>query len=225
MLDNDYMDTSVQKGGVPGVPGCLEHTSVLSKIIEDAKRNHGDLAVLWLVLTNAYGTIPHKLVETTLKTYHVPERFQKCLQCYFNRLQALIRAFMDNLTITAKSVPERTWSSSQIGQGWSSNLGRWHVQNHPLFSVPWEERMQEAHEHKLKKYQTLIFESQQNGWIAWNLPVNVGCRGFAGQLLWVLGLLGIEGPARKQAEVASWWIWIKRNEQWHSQPGDGLTTS
>ena len=38
MLDNDYMDTSVQKGGVTGVPGCLEHTSVISKIIEDAKR-------------------------------------------------------------------------------------------------------------------------------------------------------------------------------------------
>ncbi|KAK0147793.1 Chloride channel protein 2 [Merluccius polli] len=73
MLDNDYMDTSVQKGGVPWVPGCLEHTSVISKMIEDAKRNHGDLTVLWLNLTNAYGTIPHKLVETTLKTYHVPE--------------------------------------------------------------------------------------------------------------------------------------------------------
>ena len=32
------MDTSVQKGGVPS---CLEHTSAISKIIEDAKRNHG----------------------------------------------------------------------------------------------------------------------------------------------------------------------------------------
>ncbi|KAK0154155.1 hypothetical protein N1851_003779 [Merluccius polli] len=32
MLDNDYMYTSDQKGGVPG---CLEHTSVISKIIED----------------------------------------------------------------------------------------------------------------------------------------------------------------------------------------------
>ncbi|KAK0144509.1 hypothetical protein N1851_017138 [Merluccius polli] len=64
--------------------------------------------------------------------------------------------------------------------------------------VPWEERMEEAHECKLKKYQALIFESQQNGWKAWNLPVEVGCRGFAGQSLWrALGLLGIEGPARK----------------------------
>ena len=47
-LDNDHMYTSVQKVGVPGVPGCLEHTCVISKIIEDAKRNHGDLTVLWL---------------------------------------------------------------------------------------------------------------------------------------------------------------------------------
>ena len=43
-------------------------------------------------------------------------------------------------------------------------------------TVPWEERMEEAHERKLKKYQALIFESQQNGWKAWNLPVEVSCR-------------------------------------------------
>ncbi|KAK0136881.1 hypothetical protein N1851_026903 [Merluccius polli] len=30
-------------------------------------------------------------------------------------------------------------------------------------TVPWEERMEEAHERKLKKYQALIFKSQQNG--------------------------------------------------------------
>ncbi|KAK0150864.1 hypothetical protein N1851_008027 [Merluccius polli] len=108
--------------------------------------------------------------------------------------------------------------------------------------------MEEAHERKLKKYQALIFESLQNGWKAWNLPVEVG---FAGQSLWrVLGLCGIEepvrkrlvanipkqaeaasrieGPARKwlvtkitkQAEAASRWI-RKWNERGQSQPGDG----
>lgn len=162
MLDNTYMDTSVQKDGVPGVSGCLEHTSVITKIIKDARRNRGDLAVLWLDLTNDYGTVPHKLVELTLKTYHVQERFQKLLQCYFDNFnmhftcgdfttdwqklkvgnvtsctisvilfsaamnllvksaeklhqgamlangiqQVPVRAFMDDLTITAKSVPE-----------------------------------------------------------------------------------------------------------------------
>ena len=50
MLDKEYTNTLVQKDGVPGVPGCLERTSVIFKITEDAKRNHGDLTLLWLNL-------------------------------------------------------------------------------------------------------------------------------------------------------------------------------
>ena len=46
--------------------------------------------------------------------------------------------------------------------------------------LPREERMEVAYERKLKKYQAIILESQQNGWKAWNLPVEVGCSGFAG---------------------------------------------
>ncbi|KAI2644044.1 Peptide chain release factor 1 [Labeo rohita] len=44
-------------GGVLGVAGCLKHTSIITKSIEDAKKNSGDLAVLWLDLTKAYGRI------------------------------------------------------------------------------------------------------------------------------------------------------------------------
>lgn len=33
-------------------------------------------------------------------------------------------------------------------------------------TVPWEERIEEAYECKLKKSQALILESQQNGWKA-----------------------------------------------------------
>ncbi|CAC5417464.1 unnamed protein product [Mytilus coruscus] len=84
MLENNYIDTSVQKGGVPGVPGCLEHTIVLTKIIQAAKENKGDLTVLWLDLANAYGSIPHKLVDLTLKKYHIPGKVREMLQHYFN---------------------------------------------------------------------------------------------------------------------------------------------
>lgn len=47
-------------------------------------------------------------------------------------------------------------------------------------SMPWEERIEEAHEQMLRTYQSLILESQQRGWRAWNLPVEVCCRGFPG---------------------------------------------
>ncbi|CAC5418513.1 unnamed protein product [Mytilus coruscus] len=37
ILSNNYIDIAVQKGGVPGLSGCIEHTSVLSQIIREAK--------------------------------------------------------------------------------------------------------------------------------------------------------------------------------------------
>lgn len=46
-----------QKGGIPGVPGYLEHTQLL----REARENPSNLAVLWLDLANAYGSIPHKV--------------------------------------------------------------------------------------------------------------------------------------------------------------------
>lgn len=88
-------------------------------------------------------------------------------------------------------------------------------------TAPWEERTVE-----LKKYQPLILESQQNGWKAWNLSVEVGCSGFAGLSIWkALGLLGINGLARKrlvvsitnQSGAASRWIWIQREVRWQGQ--------
>ena len=90
-------------------------------------------------------------------------------------------------------------------------------------TVPWEERMEEAHQRKLLKYQQLVDDCVGNGWKARCLPVEVGCRGFAGQSLWqALRLLGLHGTARKkliaevceEAERASRWVWFKREEQW-----------
>ena len=46
-LGNGYIDTSVQKGGVAGMPGCLEHTGVLTQLLREAKENKGDLTLLW----------------------------------------------------------------------------------------------------------------------------------------------------------------------------------
>nr|XP_023657820.1 uncharacterized protein LOC111838758 [Paramormyrops kingsleyae] len=39
MTENGYVDTSIQKGGIPGFSGCLEHTAILSHLIQEAKGN------------------------------------------------------------------------------------------------------------------------------------------------------------------------------------------
>jgi hypothetical protein len=87
MLANNYIDVAVQKGGIPGVSGCLEHTAALTQIIREARENGGYLAVLWLDLANAYGSIPHKLVQLTLQRYHIPEKIQDLLKDYFDRMK------------------------------------------------------------------------------------------------------------------------------------------
>ena len=87
LLTNGYIDTSVQKGGVPGVAGCLEHGSMIWEAIQKAKENKTDLDVIWLDLANAYGSVPHQMIQLALQMYHVPEGICKMLETYFNGFQ------------------------------------------------------------------------------------------------------------------------------------------
>lgn len=73
LMSNGYVDTSIQKGGVPGVPGCLEHSSMIWDAIQRAKTNRIDLHVIWLDLANAYGSVPHGLLWKALEMHHVPD--------------------------------------------------------------------------------------------------------------------------------------------------------
>lgn len=46
-LKNGYIDTSVQEGGIPGVPGCHTHAGVVTELLREAKENRDVLEVLW----------------------------------------------------------------------------------------------------------------------------------------------------------------------------------
>ncbi|XP_052237748.1 uncharacterized protein LOC127849064 [Dreissena polymorpha] len=92
-------------------------------------------------------------------------------------------------------------------------------------TVPWEQRMEEALERNKAKSQPLLDECRRQGWKTWNLPIEVGSRGLAGQSLWkVYGVhvLGITGMAKRraiadvcrQAESASKWLCKMREQQW-----------
>ncbi|CAC5364749.1 unnamed protein product [Mytilus coruscus] len=96
MAENSYIDTSMQKGGIAGFSGCVEHTSVLSQLIHEAKTGKKNLAVVWLDLANAYGSVPHKLIEMAMDHYHIPEHIKKIVQKYFGGIQ--LRFTVDNKT-------------------------------------------------------------------------------------------------------------------------------
>lgn len=80
LLKNQYINPSVQKGGIPGVPGCLEHSGVVRQLIREARDGKGNLAGL----ANAYGSIPHKLVEVALGRHYVPSSIKILIMDYYN---------------------------------------------------------------------------------------------------------------------------------------------
>lgn len=56
----------------------------MTQLIREAHEGKGNLAVLWLDLANAYGSIPHKLVEEALGRHHVPSSIKILIMDYYN---------------------------------------------------------------------------------------------------------------------------------------------
>lgn len=101
-LKNRYIDTSVQKGGVPSVPGCLEHTGVVTQLLREARESKGNLVVLWFDLANAYGSMPHKMVLQTLEKHHVPAVVRDIILDYYS-----------DFSLTVSAGPILSWELSQ----------------------------------------------------------------------------------------------------------------
>ncbi len=87
LLANEFIDPSVQKGGVPGYSGCLEHTAVISQLINEAKSNNNTLSVVWLDLAKAYPSVPHQLIRNALDHYRVPSEVVELVMAHMDALQ------------------------------------------------------------------------------------------------------------------------------------------
>lgn len=94
-------------------------------------------------------------------------------------------------------------------------------------TVPWEEGCEEAAERKKAKYQQLVQDCRDKGWMAWLMTVEAG---FPAQSAWnLLTKVGLRGHLRKAAirrlgeasERASCWLWHKREDTSWKPGGEG----
>ena len=90
MLQNGYIDTSVQKGFIEKLAGCIEHCETLHHALLDARKNHRNICVSWLDLANAYGSVRHSMIMTTLEWYYVPDAFAEVIYMYYEGLCASV---------------------------------------------------------------------------------------------------------------------------------------
>ena len=86
VIDNPIIDTSCQKGSIQKMSGVWEHTSMVWSALQDCKSSRKSIAILWLDLANAYGSVPHQLIAFALRRYGVPERWIRLVLNYYDGL-------------------------------------------------------------------------------------------------------------------------------------------
>ena len=61
ILKNKFINISLQKCCMEKVAGCWEHLTIVWHALKEARARKSNLAVIWLNITNAYGSIAHNL--------------------------------------------------------------------------------------------------------------------------------------------------------------------
>jgi len=87
VLANGFIDTTVQKAGIPGFPGCMEHSAMIWDLIQQTRDEDTDLSVVWLDLANAYGSVPHAAIAFALEFFWIPDHVIKIIMKYLEVYQ------------------------------------------------------------------------------------------------------------------------------------------
>ena len=90
-IDNEVIDPSTQKGFLKGINGVNEHTFSMSAILEHARSNGLPVAITFVDLRNAFGSIAHGLIHDTLEALKVPAQVRIYIRDLYSQLKATIR--------------------------------------------------------------------------------------------------------------------------------------
>ena len=72
LLENNYIESKIQKGFTPKISGTLEHTSQMASVINKARIRQRSLIITLLDLKNSFGEVHHNLIFEVLKFHHIP---------------------------------------------------------------------------------------------------------------------------------------------------------
>jgi hypothetical protein len=91
MVSNRYVNMSVQKAFLSGMPGCIEHVSRLEEALRVAHEEKRSICVLFTDLANAYGSMKHNHLQYAANWYHVPDEMQELMFNYYEHQFARVR--------------------------------------------------------------------------------------------------------------------------------------
>ncbi|TKR65579.1 hypothetical protein L596_025966 [Steinernema carpocapsae] len=95
---------SPEQKGFTDFDGCGDHTAVLSTMIERTVSTKNNIAVAWLDLKNAFGSVPHNVILETLAAMGFGAKFTNVVEdLYTNTTTSIVTAAGTTLPILIKS--------------------------------------------------------------------------------------------------------------------------
>ena len=96
LLKNKYIESRIQKRFGEGMSGTIEHTELLSYIINHARNKQREAVITLLDLKNAFGEVDHRLLIKVLEFHYIPEEIKTLIRDYYNNYHVIIGT--DNFT-------------------------------------------------------------------------------------------------------------------------------
>ena len=70
-----HIYSSNQRGFVSGINGCADNAAIISELFYDARRHNKDIIITALDFRNAFGSVPHEMIDAMLHAKGFPEEF------------------------------------------------------------------------------------------------------------------------------------------------------
>ena len=90
MVENKYLDPTAQKAYIEGVNGCIEHITIVQEVMHHAKLNQATTHITWFDLEDAFGSVPHMLIEIVANHYHLPTIITRYILNLYSKLEGKV---------------------------------------------------------------------------------------------------------------------------------------
>ena len=71
LVANNYINTELQKGFWSNISGTVEHTEMMTHLINHARSKQRSLTISLIDLRNAFGEVHHDLLKSVLNFHHI----------------------------------------------------------------------------------------------------------------------------------------------------------
>ena len=90
-MENNIIGTSLQKGFLTGINGTMERIFTVSAIVQNALQHGLPLAMTFLDLENAFGSVSHELILDVLSHCQLPQEVISYVANLYSKLTAYVK--------------------------------------------------------------------------------------------------------------------------------------